>query len=133
MYLASPASEGVFLRKRLGTVRLAIQEGASIVPVFFFGNSRLFSCPGGGAGGGWLAALSRRMRASIVLFYGRWGMSVPYRHPISMVTGQVLAVTQRDSPSDEEVQQTMDRLVKALEALYEAHKPQWEDRPLVIH
>jgi hypothetical protein len=72
------------------------------------------------------------MRASLVLFYGRNGLPVPFRHPLRMVTGNIIVVKQKDFPSDEEVQLVMDQVIESLTQLYNEKKPEWETRPLII-
>lgn len=79
-----------------------------------------------------LAKISRKLRMSIVFFYGRFGLPIPYQHPLHMVCGEAIEVKQEDNPSDETVQALMDRLVGAVQELYEQRKPEWEKRPLVV-
>jgi 2-acylglycerol O-acyltransferase 2 len=69
MFLGSGDREQFYFRKRRNTVKMAIQEGATILPFLFFGHSRCFKLVGKG-GDSWLMRLSRKMRASIVFFYG---------------------------------------------------------------
>lgn len=132
MYLMNPDTEGIFLRKRHNTVKAAIQEGADIVPVFFFGNTKIFNIAGNSGSDSLLSKLSRKLRASIVLFYGRHYLPVPFRHPIRMVTGRVVEVQQKEFPSDEEVEAVMQKVIASVTELYEKKKPEWETRPLVI-
>jgi len=132
MYLVSKTEEAVFIRKRRGTARVAIQEGAHIVPTFFFGNSKVFDSIGNSQDD-WLAKVSRKLRASIMFFYGRHYLPVPYRHPIHMVTGEIVEVTQKDNPTDEEIDEVLTRVIASIEKVYETKKPAWETRPLVIH
>ena len=143
MYLGTSTREGIYVRKRFGTVKMAIQEGANIIPAFFFGNSRCFTVVGaeGGAGGKdvsfmgkLLQRLSRTLKASIVIFYGRHFLPVPYRQPLKMVSGRVIKVKQNDSPSDAEVQAVLNEVVAEFERLYASdQRPAWETRPLKLH
>jgi hypothetical protein len=133
MYLMNNETEAIYLRKRLNTVKAAIEEGANIVPIFFFGNTKLFSTLNhDGSTNSFLSRISRKLRASILLFYGRNYLPVPYRHPIKMVTAEIVEVVQCANPSEEQVQETMDRLIRSLQQAYEAKKPDWEKRPLVV-
>ena len=132
MYLMNPDTEGIFLRKRQNTVKAAIQEGADIVPVFFFGNTRIFSTVGKNSSDSLMSKLSRKLRASIVLFFGRNFLPVPFRHPIRMVTGRVIEVTKKEFPSEEEINAVMEKVIASVQELYEKKRPEWEDRPLVI-
>lgn len=132
MYLMNSSTEEVFLRKRRNTVKVAIQEGADIVPVFFFGNSRLFNIVGGKSSNSWLSQLSRRLRMSLIFFYGRHYLPVPFRHPLHMQSGNIVCVKQCDNPSDDQIDEVLNKLTESVQQLYSC-KPDWEDRPLVIH
>lgn len=132
MYLMNPDTEGIFLRKRQNTVKAAIQEGAHIIPVFFFGNTRIFNVAGKNSSDSIMSKISRKLRASIVLFFGRNFLPVPFRKPIRMVTGRVVEVVQKEFPSDEEVNAVMEQVIASVQELYETKRPEWEDRPLVI-
>lgn len=60
------------------------------------------------------------------------GLPVPFRQPIRMVTGEIVLVKKIDFPTDEEVNEVLDRVILATSKLYESKKPEWEKRPLVI-
>lgn len=131
IFLMNTATESIFLKKRKGSVKAAIQEGADIIPVFFFGNTRLFHCPANNEGS-FLSKLSRKLKMSIVFFYGRFGLTIPFRHPIKMVSGTIIQVEQNDDPDDKLIDATMDKVIESIEKLYKEKKPDWETRPLVI-
>lgn len=133
MYLVNPKTEGIYLRKRHNTVRAAIEEGANIVPVFFFGNSRILNPRGISGSNNILSRISRRIRASIVFFTGRNLLPVPFRHPIHFVIGEAIPVKQKTSPTAQEVEALLEKVIAATEKLYNEKKPEWEDKPLVIH
>ncbi|KAJ1620276.1 diacylglycerol acyltransferase-domain-containing protein [Pavlovales sp. CCMP2436] len=128
MFMDTSDAERIYLKRRAGFVKLAIREGAHIVPVFFFGNTKTMAKLNSPI----LRAISRRVKMSIVIFYGRWGTPIPFRHPIKMVLGSPIRVTQAAEPSAEEVEETLARVVDAMAKLYEKHRPAWETRPLVI-
>eukprot|EP01039_Chlorochromonas_danica_P004959 gene4959-5444_t len=132
MYLMNRESESIYLRQRLNTVKIAIQEGANIVPGFFFGNTSIFDVIGAKGSESWLSKLSRRLRASLLLFYGRHFLPVPYRHPLRMVVGKVIKVKQKDNPTNEDAIEVMNEVIKSVEELYAEKKPEWEKRPLII-
>lgn len=133
MYVMNKETESIFLRKRHNTVKMAIQEGAHIIPAFFFGNTRIFDLPTSKGGSeSFLAKLSRKLRASIVIFYGRHYLPVPFRTPLHMVSGDIVEVKQSDNPTEEEINEVLGRVIASVEKLYRDRKPEWETRPLVI-
>ena len=71
---------------------------------------------------------------SIVFFYGRFFLPIPIRHPIKMVSCDVVKVEQCDSPTEEQVKDVQNRVIASLQKMYDTSgkKPDWEQRPLVI-
>lgn len=95
--------------------------------------------------------VSRSLRMSLLLFYGRWYLPVPYqvrslrtrpiRHdtqhdttqlpssplltrqvPITMVIGEPMEVEQVDNPTDEQINQLHERFVAELHKLFDEYK-----------
>lgn len=131
MYLIKDDAEQVYLNKRHNTVKAAIQEGANIIPTYFFGNTKIFHRIGGSSES-FVAKISRKLRASIMLFYGRFYLPVPYRHPLLMATGEIVEVVQNDNPSEEYINEVLEKVKASLMKVYNEKKPSWETRPLVI-
>uniref|UniRef100_A0A6V1SPI9 Acyltransferase n=1 Tax=Heterosigma akashiwo TaxID=2829 RepID=A0A6V1SPI9_HETAK len=136
IYLVSRAEERVYLRRRRGFVRVAVQNGADLVPMFLFGNSRILDLVplGGGADAdaNRLSRACRRARCAAALFKGRFGLPIPYRQKIVLVSGKPIQVEQQDNPPQEYIDKLHAQFVASLEALYREHRPGWEDRPLVV-
>jgi 1-acyl-sn-glycerol-3-phosphate acyltransferase len=75
----SPPTRYALLRPRKGFIRLALKHGLPLVPVYIFGNTKLFKrleLPK------WIETLSLVLRTSIVLFWGRLGLPVPFQVPL---------------------------------------------------
>ncbi|CAM9598235.1 unnamed protein product [Phaeothamnion confervicola] len=132
MFLVSTEEERVYLKNRKGFVRMAVMQGADVVPLFFFGNSSLFTLVGGGDGS-LLLSISRRIKSSLLVFHGRFGLTVPYRRPLRMVSGRPIHVQQTDDPSQEYIDSIHQELVERTVELYETYRPAWETRPLKIY
>jgi hypothetical protein len=75
------------LGSKRGLVRLALQTGAVCMPAYFIGTLQLYTI--------WqdrwgvLKGLSRRTRTSLFLFFGRWGLPIPRRHPLTAIVAFV--------------------------------------------
>lgn len=132
MYVMNPETEAIYFKKRRSTVKVAIQEGAHIIPTFFFGNTKIFRTIDGQDSNSWISKVSRRFRASIVLFYGRNFLPVPFRHHLHMVSADIVEVKQSSSPTEEDIDDVMHRIEESLLKMYSTKKPEWEKRPLSI-
>lgn len=133
MYLQHPDFEQIKLLTRKGFVRIAIEHGADILPVYMFGASRMMAF-----GPPWLMNFARKLRASIGVLYGMWGTSIPHPAPLRMAVGVPVPVgpaMQRDAPGfDERVEQVHAAVVEAIRAVYYKHRGAygWADRELVV-
>eukprot|EP00903_Cladosiphon_okamuranus_P015406 g14229.t2 len=132
MFMVSKTTETLYLRKRKNFTKIAIEAGADIVPVYFFGNTLLHDLVGGNGDENSLYRLSRKFKTALVFFYGRFGTPIPRRKELKMVAGRPISVVQSDEPSDEYVESLHAELVRRVEELYYKHRPDWEKRTLVI-
>ena len=140
------------MRDRKGFVKLALETGAQIVPCYCFGNSQIFDTPfnstsdnsdNGGGGMSWVARLSRRLRAALVLFWGRFGLPIPFRAPLLTVIGRPIPVPKISSaggsattgePSAELVNEYHDLYLRETRRIYDKYKNcyGWKHKPLVF-
>lgn len=127
---ARPGNHRLVLNKRKGFVRVAIQTGASLVPVFSFGEIDIFDQPSNEPGS-WIRSfqdfVKRWTGVAPALFYAR-GFSersfglIPYRRAITTVIGEPISVTQNASPSQEQIDQLHAEFVEKIYKLFEDHK-----------
>jgi 2-acylglycerol O-acyltransferase 2 len=128
--------EVAYLRRRLGFVRVALQHGAPLVPVFAFGQSRVY---------GYVRPFidfPRRAKPSaawarLVRWIGfvplvAWG---PRRVGVYIAVGRPLAVPRVAEPTDALVEEHLGRFIAELEALFERHKREagYQAESLAIH
>lgn len=108
---------------RTGFVRLAIQNGASLVPVHVIGekylHGRLF-LPA------WLHNFFlQTLRIPIIIFWGLWGTWVPFRdpkRPLSVIFGAPIPCERHKNPTREQIQEKFDLFMKAQTELFERYK-----------
>ncbi|CAA7406665.1 unnamed protein product [Spirodela intermedia] len=112
--------EVVYLKKRHGFVRVAIETGSPLVPVFCFGQNKAFNWwkPGGKL----YVHLSRAMRFAPLVFWGVLGSPIPYRSPIHVVVGKPMEVKQNPNPSTEEVAELHAQFLSNVETLFSKYK-----------
>lgn len=120
--LTCSGKDRVFIKKRVGFIKLALQNGYNVVPVYSFGENETFW----NAQGLWKLRLwlnSFGMPAIIVL--GSWLFPLmPKRHPLGMlvVIGKPLVLPRIAKPTREEVKLWHDKYIASLTRLFEEHK-----------
>ncbi|XP_015683124.1 2-acylglycerol O-acyltransferase 2-A-like [Protobothrops mucrosquamatus] len=127
---AHPGAYTLVLENRKGFVRLAIENGTPLVPVFSFGENELYDQVENPKGS-WLRwtqeRLQKIMGLSLPLFYTRgifqytFGF-IPYRKPIFTVVGKPIQLVKKHNPSQDEVDELHKRYLEELCKLFEEHK-----------
>lgn len=72
MYILEEHAETVKIKDRKGFVRIAVEKGVPIVPVYHFGNSQLFRW----GPKSWEKA-ARKWRMAVGFIRGRWNLPLP--------------------------------------------------------
>jgi 1-acyl-sn-glycerol-3-phosphate acyltransferase len=109
----------LYLKDRKGFVKLAIESGAQLVPIYVFGETDLFEHSSLFLGA--RLTLMRKFGVAIPLIYGRAGL-LPFATSVTAVVGPALTVQQKSNPSNADVDEAHSRYVSALEALFEENK-----------
>ncbi|XP_039225612.1 2-acylglycerol O-acyltransferase 2-A-like [Crotalus tigris] len=127
---AHPGAYTLVLDNRKGFVRLAIENGTPLVPVFSFGENELYDQIKNPTGS-WVRWIQDRLQKimgfSLPLFYARgifqytFGF-LPYRKPIFTVVGKPIQVEKKHNPSQDEVDDLHKRYLEGLSKLFEEHK-----------
>ncbi|XP_066555634.1 2-acylglycerol O-acyltransferase 2 [Amia ocellicauda] len=140
---AHPGAFTVLLANRKGFVKLAIENGAPLVPVFSFGENEVFDQVENPRGT-WLRWVQERLQklmgVSLPLFHARgvfqysFGL-IPYRKPIFTVVGKPIPVEKNERPTEEEVDALHELYIEELCKLFEEHKGNYgvpEDKHLTF-
>ncbi|KAJ7529287.1 hypothetical protein O6H91_15G042400 [Diphasiastrum complanatum] len=124
--------EVVFLKQRYGFVRIALEAGVPLVPVFCFGQTNAFHW--WKPSGKWYNQISRTLGFTPLVFWGMYG-PIPYRQPIHVAVGRPIEVEKVLQPSKEKVAEVLERFITALEELYQKHKEDagYKNTPLHIY
>ncbi|XP_034240890.1 2-acylglycerol O-acyltransferase 1-like [Thrips palmi] len=138
--LSEPGDYRIVLKRRKGFVRLALQQGVPLVPVFTFNEHRLLSQVRGSA----IATFQNWFRRVLGfvpvvpvgrgLFQYSFG-AVPHRLPLTVVVGAPIPVEKVAEPSPEQIQELMEKFEKALVDLFHEHKEKYhpgEDIHLIV-
>jgi hypothetical protein len=99
-----------------GYIKLALRTGASIVPVYALGQSRVLSFWG-------FPRLSRRLRVSLGVWWGRFGLPcLPRREEIVMVVCPPIDVGEAERSGEEPTQEEIDAVfAEVARSLKRAH------------
>ncbi|XP_060682881.1 2-acylglycerol O-acyltransferase 2 [Hemiscyllium ocellatum] len=140
---ARPGALTLLLKNRKGFVKLALQYGASLVPVFSFGENEVFdqvNNPKGSLLRKIQERLQKVMGISLPLFHARgvfqysFGL-LPYRKPIYTVVGKSIDMEKEENPTQQEIDEIHQKYIEELIKLFEEHKPKYklaEDKHLTF-
>ncbi|XP_072033297.1 2-acylglycerol O-acyltransferase 2-A-like [Amphiura filiformis] len=127
---AYPNHYSVYLSRRKGFVRKAIQHGAHLVPVYSFGETDVYD-QYTMAKGSWKRWLQVKMNKVIgyppIMFKGRGIFNytlgiLPYRRPINTVVGRPIKVKMNPHPTKEEINETHKLYMDSLTSLFDENK-----------
>ena len=130
---SASGEEVIVLSNRKGLVKLALRHGAAIVPCFLYGNNDCLSL--------WydpfgiLCAISRFLGFALILFWGRWGLPVPFRVPILGAVGMPIEIPKADGePKQADIEKFHKELLTGMNELFDATKGYygWDHKKLVI-
>ncbi|GJE99276.1 DAGAT-domain-containing protein [Phanerochaete sordida] len=130
---ARPGTADLTLRKRLGFIKIAIQHGADLVPVFSFGENDIYNqMPN--EKGTTVYALQKKFQSvfgfTLPLFHGRGLLNynlglLPYRRRIVAVIGNPIHVQKCDKPSLEEVRRIQTQYIDELMRIWNTYKDEF--------
>eukprot|EP00927_Polykrikos_kofoidii_P057489 TRINITY_DN51625_c0_g1_i1.p1 TRINITY_DN51625_c0_g1~~TRINITY_DN51625_c0_g1_i1.p1 ORF type:complete len:358 (-),score=27.49 TRINITY_DN51625_c0_g1_i1:49-1122(-) len=127
--LTRPGTIDIVLKARKGFIKIALETGASLVPVLGFGETSCYRC----AAGAWLwdplnRCLLRTLGMSLPVMRGRFGTFLPFQTPLVTVVGQPIPVSKSDKPTQEQIDETHAAYTAALQALYDKYKDKFDQR-----
>ncbi|SAM84839.1 probable diacylglycerol acyltransferase type 2b [Ustilago bromivora] len=127
---AHPGTADLTLRRRLGFIKIAIRNGADLVPVFSFGENDVYEQLSNEQGTR-IYALQKKFQAlfgfTLPFFHGRglFNYSIglmPYRHPIVSVVGKPIHVKQNPNPTKEELERVQTLYIEELMNIWDTWK-----------
>ncbi|KAK7360403.1 hypothetical protein VNO77_02395 [Canavalia gladiata] len=117
-----PGCEIAFLKERRGFVRIAMETGLPLVPVFCFGQTKTYKW--WKAPGKLIQNLLRFMKIIPLFYWGVYGSPIPFKNPLYIVVGKPIEVEKNPEPTMEQVAKVHSQFVEALENLFNRYKAQ---------
>jgi len=133
-----PGQADLVLEHRKGFVKIALVTGASLVPVFSFGENDIFGVYHNATIANLQLAMQKRMGFAIPLFFGRaltggllhrvFGLNVgvmPLRMPVHSVVGRPIHVEKVEKPTQEQIDAVHAQYVEELKRVYKEWRDSW--------
>ena len=131
----SPKEEYAILGR--GIFRMAAKHQLPIVPIYCFGSSMLLRRLQLGI----IEKLGVWLRISLVVFFGKWGLPIPFRQRLLYVMGNPIhppsrqrnrTSTDNDAIADEMYRRYCQELVRIFDRHKESYAKGWEHKTLKI-
>ncbi|KAI9032053.1 diacylglycerol acyltransferase-domain-containing protein [Hyaloraphidium curvatum] len=125
---AKPGSATLVLGRRFGFVKIALQNGASLVPVFSFGENDLFDLEDPTPTVQKLNEVTKKAYGvTVPLFHGRGIFSynfglLPYRRHVVTIVGQPIECPLIENPSEEVVREYHTKYLAGLKKIWDENK-----------
>jgi len=133
-----PGHADLVLSKRKGFVKMALRTGASLVPVFSFGENDVFGVYHSDGAMSWQLKMQKKLGFAVPFFFGRaltggilhrlFGLNVgvmPLRVPIHSVVGNPIHLEQVKEPTDEQVDKAHAQYIEELQRIYTEFKDEY--------
>lgn len=121
----SPEKDVLYLKNRKGFIKLAMEHGTPIVPVFSFNENSTYKLYQGG--NKFINDFKRRFQRVFGLTLPMVLNVVPKRAKITVVVGQPVDMPLNKDPSPEEVDRQLEVYIAKLKELYDANKDKYND------
>ena len=139
---AHPGRYTLVLKRRKGFIRVALETGASLVPVFCFGENDLYSAlenPENSLLRKFQELFKRISMFGLPIFWGRGIFNysfgyVPFRKPTYTVVGRPIEVKKTFSPSQEKIDALHAIYMDELKRLFDENKAKYlDDKNIELH
>eukprot|EP00040_Diaphanoeca_grandis_P027428 m.156137 g.156137 ORF g.156137 m.156137 type:complete len:338 (-) comp30976_c0_seq3:107-1120(-) len=126
IFASAPSSHKLVFKNRKGLVKLAIEHGATLVPIYTFGISECFTTLTGDSFDGPIGRFSRSSGIAFCVFWGQYFLPIPRAAKISFVYGKGVKAPKlpqgQKEPSNDVVDRVHAEFCKSLKTAFDLHK-----------
>jgi len=90
VFTSTPRRHAIVFKNRKGLVKLSCETGASILPVYVFGGTDFYHNLL--TGDSWISNLSRKLKMGMTLFFGVFGLPIPFAPRVTLCVAEPLEV-----------------------------------------
>lgn len=124
IFCSTPGKHAIIFQDRKGLVKLSIETGAELVPCYVFGGTDFFHNLA--TGDGIFSQLSRKFRVGLTIFWGHFGLPIPFTPKVRLVMGKPIPIPKILPDDDERKSKTIDLLhqqyMTAMKQLFDEYK-----------
>uniref|UniRef100_A0A7S0WRW5 diacylglycerol O-acyltransferase n=1 Tax=Pyramimonas obovata TaxID=1411642 RepID=A0A7S0WRW5_9CHLO len=131
LFLCDDKEERIFVKKRKGFVKVALQTGVDIIPVYLFGNTQVLKVAKSAA----LRAFARATGVTVTWFWGVWGTVVPFEKKIVSAMGRPLGIPHIPEPTQEDIEKYHTLYVNEVQRIFDTYKvtnPDFVNKQLIF-
>jgi len=132
LFLSDENEEILYLKKRKGFIKLSLQTGVDVIPVYLFGNTTVLSVMKHGL----LSSISRKLGFSLTYMWGKWYLPIPRDNcKLLYVSGQPIGIPHIPNPTQEDIDKYHSMYCDQVTRLFEMYKekaPEYKHKKLHI-
>lgn len=132
LFLSDTEYERLYLKSRKGFIKLALETGVDIVPVYMFGNTMTLSILSNEI----LASISRKLQISLTYIWGRYYLPIPRSTKLLYVVGKPLGMPKNlNNPTPADIEYWHAEYCRQVERIFEDYKeklPEYKHKKLEI-
>jgi len=132
LFLSDEKEERLYLKNRKGFIKLSLQTGVDVIPVYLFGNTTVLSVLKTSL----LPTLSRKLGISLTYMWGKWGLPIPRNDcKLLYVSGQPIGIPQIPHPTQEDIDKYHNLYCLQVQNLFDKYKekvPEYKHKKLHI-
>jgi 1-acyl-sn-glycerol-3-phosphate acyltransferase len=123
VFTSTPKKHIIVFKHRTGLCKLSLDTGVHLVPCYVFGGTDFFHNLA--TGDGLLSRFSRSIRAGITIFWGRFGLPIPFAPKVTLCIADPIPVekwTKNEPIPQELIQALHEKYLASIQELFDRYK-----------